>query len=443
MATYYELTKGLSQAQLNDLQKRAESGGSTQGMNSQAMSVYSYFQDQARNRVVEAAQSGRQLSAPNDWKNSIYNQNVPQAPQAPSAPTFQQPSYQSQVPQAPSFQAPSVDWSKYQYQSQMPQWDKQGFINQGSQQVNQIWDKQKESQLKMLESQRNKAMGVINQQKSEVKPMYEEKKNEADVVSHQNVQRLRELMAAQGLQSSGENVTASVGLASSRQKALNDLNLQEQQIMNEYDRAIRDVQDTTQDQAIIAQLEAARAEALMSIQSQAESLGMNYAQMGMQDAQFGAQHNTNLMNMQNQLALQYDQLNYGATQDRFNNILNEAQMMGSMNGSPTLANQQWQQSLNQWQQQFDQSNKQWQQQFDQSNQQFNSNLQFQKEQFTSEQKWREHTYKTLSATDKAQIDLNKKQFGEEMAWKLYEMKYSSQVQTSSNQALINFYKSGA
>lgn len=51
-------------------------------------------------------------------------------------------------------------------------------------------------------------------------------RNQADVVSAQNAQRLNEMMANQGLNASGENITAQLGQAANRQNALNDVNSQ-------------------------------------------------------------------------------------------------------------------------------------------------------------------------------------------------------------------------
>ena len=75
---------------------------------------------------------------------------------------------------------------------------------------------------------------------------------------------------------------------------------------------------------------------------------------------------------------------------------------------------------------------------------FNNNLAtqqlaLQKAQFKSEKDWREYSYNHMSATDKAQLDWEKKKYGEEAAWRLYQMKYTGELQKSTAQAQINAY----
>lgn len=224
--------------------------------------------------------------------------------------------------------------------------------------VNSIYDNQLNSQLQSLYAARDKAVGELNQQKDVNSKTFQSNRNQADVVNAQNVQRLREIMASNGLNSSGENVTASVGLQSARQNALNSVNLQEQQATNDIHRQIADLNNPANEMSLRSAIEAQRAQAL-----------------------------------------------YNASRDQV--------------------------SDNQWQQQFNTSNNQWQQQFN-----------FQKQQFASEEKWREFTFNNMSASEKAQLENNKMQFGEEMAWRLYETQYQAKVQTANNQALINFYKTG-
>ncbi|MGF6951863.1 hypothetical protein QF028_004368 [Neobacillus sp. B4I6] len=44
-----------------------------------------------------------------------------------------------------------------------------------------------------------------------------------------------------------------------------------------------------------------------------------------------------------------------------------------------------------------------------------------------ENTWRKYTYNTMSASDKANLDWNKKQYGEDAAWRMYEMKYNGEI----------------
>ncbi|MGM7719442.1 hypothetical protein [Metabacillus sp. Hm71] len=87
--------------------------------------------------------------------------------------------------------------------------------------INQMYDKQSQA---------------YKDQAKDLAPQYQQKRNQADVVNMQNVQKLREIMAANGLSGSGENVTAQVGLNAQRQNSLNDINIAEQAARNEINR---------------------------------------------------------------------------------------------------------------------------------------------------------------------------------------------------------------
>lgn len=63
-----------------------------------------------------------------------------------------------------------------------------------------------------------------------------------------------------------------------------------------------------------------------------------------------------------------------------------------------------------------------------ANQRAYAQLNEQKRQFNSEEAWRKHTYNNLSATDKARIDADIRQFGETMAWNKFEMEYMAEQQ---------------
>jgi hypothetical protein len=124
--------------------------------------------------------------------------------------------------------------------------------------INQMYDAQKQSQLNQLKTQREKAISGFTQQKKDLAPQYASQRNQADVVNAQNVTRLRELMAANGINMSGENITAQANMNSSRQSAFNDINNNEQQAYGAIDRQIADVNDPSKDQSIIDSIESER-----------------------------------------------------------------------------------------------------------------------------------------------------------------------------------------
>jgi hypothetical protein len=130
-----------------------------------------------------------------------------------------------------------------------------------AQKMNDIYNAQKKAQLDSLKQQQTKAVNDLTMQKKNLAPVYQGQRNQADVVNAQNVAKLRELMAANGINASGENITAQSNLASARQTSLNDINNNENQAISALDKQIADVNDPAQQQAIINQIEAARAQA--------------------------------------------------------------------------------------------------------------------------------------------------------------------------------------
>jgi hypothetical protein len=149
------------------------------------------------------------------------------------------------------------------------------YYSQSTGDVNSLYDKQKQTQLDQLKTQRDAAIGKINQQQDATKKDYYNQRNQADVVNAQNVQKLREIMAANGVSASGENLTLNAQANSDRLNALNSLNQQEQAKMNDYASQITDWNNPARDQAITNQIEAARTQALLNAKQSAYNRAWN------------------------------------------------------------------------------------------------------------------------------------------------------------------------
>lgn len=197
------------------------------------------------------------------------------------------------------------------------------FLEESRGQVNTLYDQQKNTQLQQLKAQREAAIGKVNQQKDLTGKDFYNQRNQADVVNAQNVARLRELMAANGISASGENLTMNAQVNSDRQNSLNALNQQEQGQMNEYANQINEINNPDKENAIVSQIESERTKALLDAQNQAE-----------------------------------------------------------------------------------------------------------------EKAWRQYTYNNMSASEKAQLEWSKSQFGEDMAWRMYQLQYQGNMQQAQNQATI-------
>jgi hypothetical protein len=128
--------------------------------------------------------------------------------------------------------------------------------------LNSLYDSQRKNQLDQLKAQRERAITGFNAQKKELAPQYQNQRNQADVVNAQNVSRLRELMASQGINASGENLTTQAGMASARQGALSEITTNENQVMGDIDRQIAEANDPSHEQAINNAIEGERSKAL-------------------------------------------------------------------------------------------------------------------------------------------------------------------------------------
>jgi hypothetical protein len=56
-----------------------------------------------------------------------------------------------------------------------------------------------------------------------------------------------------------------------------------------------------------------------------------------------------------------------------------------------------------------------------------------------EKAWREYTYNNMSASEKANLDWAKTQYGEDAAWRMFELKYTTEATNAQNQAQVTAY----
>lgn len=286
------------------IKQKAESNTPMDIITDEKKKLYDEYQNYFKNQVRTKALSGQQLDNPNDWKNSLYQ----------------------------GYQQEPIN----------------NLFSQSQDMVNKLYDAQKQSQLSQLRASQQQAVGQLNQQKAELSPQYQSMRNQTDASNLQNVQRLREVMAASGLGASGENVTANVGMNNARLSSLNDLNLQEQQAINDINRQITDVNNPMEEQKILSEIESQRALGLYNAWNNAQTQG-------------------------------YQRLRDTISDNRYN------------------------------------------------------------QQYQDEKAWREYTYNNLSEAQKRQFDIMESQFGEEMAWRMFELNYRGELDKSLAQTQIDGY----
>lgn len=351
------------------IKQKASNGLALSAPTADKQQAYNTYQNNLKTTINQKAATGQKLSAPNAWKQSIYD------------------AYQKPFNQA--------DYAKQQTDN-----------------VNSIYDQRKNAQMAQFNAERDKAMGLINQQKAEVAPQYANKRNQADVVNAQNVNKLREMMAANGISASGENVTANVALGSARQGALSQLNLQEQQTNNDFNRQITDINNPERTNAMIAELEASRAEALYNAGNRADDVGYSRQRDGVMDSRYSDE-------------TQYNRGRDTVADNRY------SQQYGYQQQRDKVSDSQWKQQFDYGKSRDSVADNRWGQEFNQDNQRY-----------AQEKAWREYTYNNMSAADKAQMSQNASQFGEEMAWKMYSQEYQGELQKSLSQSELNAYANG-
>jgi hypothetical protein len=189
--------------------------------------------------------------------------------------------------------------------------------------IDSIYNNSRDAQLQALRKAQQTAQQSLNREETGAKQHAYDSRNQADVTAHQNAQRLREAMANMGLGASGDNLTLQAGQNAQRQGALGSINRDEgnrlQNILEK--RGVIDNNMAKDEQALLQQLNAVRAQQLLQQQEA--------------DRQFGLQEGSMMgrYNGQQTLAGLQNSQQFG---------LQQGAMMGNYLGNPTLANQQFQ-----------------------------------------------------------------------------------------------------
>lgn len=215
--------------------------------------------------------------------------------------------------------------------------------------LNNIYDKQKQMLLAEFRAARDKALGQFNEQKTALQPMYQQMRDQTDVMNAQAVNKLREIMAANGLASgdralggSGDNLSAQVALNTQRQNNINSLNLQQQQATNTIDNQIADLMNPMREQSITSQIELERAKALLEDMYRQQEYNFRQSQFDWQKLMDQAGL-TGVFNGTPTLAAQNMLFNQNMARNQFDwqKILDEANLTGNFRGTPTLQAQQF------------------------------------------------------------------------------------------------------
>lgn len=159
------------------------------------------------------------------------------------------------------------------YSSYLPQAHPDTFMSDTQKYLQDLYSNRLSAGTTQLNNTRDTALQGLNLQKTQSQQTAYDNRNSADVQNVQAGQRLRELMAEQGLTSSGDNVSATVGLQAARQNSLNDINRQEGNQLQDLSQkgALISNQAASNQQALQQELDAQRAQALQQLTQYADT----------------------------------------------------------------------------------------------------------------------------------------------------------------------------
>ncbi|MFD2330090.1 hypothetical protein ACFSR7_12630 [Cohnella sp. GCM10020058] len=155
-----------------------------------------------------------------------------------------------------------------------------GTTGQGSSNlINDMYDNSLAAQLQALRKARETAQQGLNSVETTAKQSAYQNRNLADASTQQSAQRLRTIMAEQGLLASGDNVTANVALQAAGQNNLNTINQAEANTLQDVMERRATINNNAEldEQALAKEVAAARANALIQDQYHQDDMGLQVA----------------------------------------------------------------------------------------------------------------------------------------------------------------------
>jgi hypothetical protein len=197
---------------------------------------------------------------------------------------------------------------------------KQQYINTQTGLYNDYFNTQQNSSLASLRNARETALQSFNNSERVAQQNAYTNKNQVDASHMQTAQRLREIMASQGLLSSGDNVTANLQLENQRANSLNDINQATGNILQDVaeKRNLTNNQAASQEQALIDKISADKTKALIDLQQYGDQKEMQLTQFNYNST----------MDAMKQAYLQQQQ--------EIQNKLTESQYTGEYKGQATI-----------------------------------------------------------------------------------------------------------
>jgi len=207
--------------------------------------------------------------------------------------------------------------------------------------IKNMYSQQQEANLQAIRQAVENAKNPMQQQLSALPQQYVPLKNQVDVGVEQQRRLTNEMLANQG-QRGGENVTANVALGTTRENALNDLRMQEQNATNQIQNSINMLIQNGQfeEAKAIANNAAELTKSLVEEQNRIDSINRQNsqtqltAQLGLINQLSGLMQNQNQDLMANTVRI--DDTTNALKQQQIQNAMNEAGLTGTYQGQATL-----------------------------------------------------------------------------------------------------------
>lgn len=126
-----------------------------------------------------------------------------------------------------------------------------------AQTINDLYAQERQARLLGLQNQLRGQTDALNRHRIALAPQFQQERVQTDTTSQMAGKRLAEMMASRGLDRSGENITANIGLQTARQQALSGIGQRETTANAEIDQRVADL--SVANQGDMAQMEAALA----------------------------------------------------------------------------------------------------------------------------------------------------------------------------------------
>jgi hypothetical protein len=145
--------------------------------------------------------------------------------------------------------------------------------------IEQQAQQQMAAQAAAIQAARDRQVSDYNSQIAAAPQQYQPLRNEASYAGAKNLQAAKEVMAAQGLQNSGDNVSAQIQTNTATQNNINALNQDEQNLVNQLKKAIADANSAADVQTLQsnADINAQKLQALLNQTNADRSYGLDVA----------------------------------------------------------------------------------------------------------------------------------------------------------------------